>query len=112
MKINRGEIFLTKLSQKKPRITKTRPVLVISNDISNQHSGTVTVLPITSRNLSSVYPFEVVLPQGTGNLSKASKIKTDQVRTLERSSIIKYVGTVEKKVMAAVESALKIHLGL
>jgi mRNA interferase MazF len=112
MKIKRGEIFLTRLTQKDPGVTKTRPVLVVSNDISNQHSGTVTVIPITARNFSSVYPFEVLLPKGAGNLSKDSKVKTDQIRTLDRSKIIKHIGTVEDSIMKAVEAALKIHLSL
>lgn len=112
MKINRGDIFLTQLSPKDKGVTRTRPVLVISNDISNQHSGTVTVLPITARKLSALYPFEVDLPPGTGSFSKASKIKTDQIRTLERSKIIKFLGKLDEEIMTAVESALKVHLSL
>ena len=112
MKINRGEIFLTKLAQPNKGVMKTRPVLVISNDIANQHSGTVTVLPITSRNLAKIYPFEIVLPQGAGNISKLSKVKTDQIRTIDRSNMVKFVGAVDEKTIQDIESALKIHLAL
>jgi mRNA interferase MazF len=112
MEINRGGVFLTKLAQPDAQVTKTRPVLVISNDIANQHSGTVTVLPVTSRNLAKVYPFEIMLPQGAGNLSKASKVKTDQIRTIDRSKILKFVGAIEEKTMMEIEKALKIHLAL
>jgi mRNA interferase MazF len=48
-------------------------VAVISNDKNNEFSGTVTVLPITSKNLRKIYPFEVLLGKGTGNLPKNSK---------------------------------------
>jgi mRNA interferase MazF len=112
MKIKRGEIFLARLVQNDPGITRTRPVLVVSNDICNAHSGTVTVLPITARNLSDVYPFEVLLTKGVGTLAKESKVKTDQIRTLHRSNLIKSLGMVENEVMQAVESALKVHLSL
>jgi mRNA interferase MazF len=112
MKIDRGGIFLTRTAQPDKGVMKTRPVLVISNNIANEHSGTITVLPITSRNLAKVYPFEIELPKGFGNLSRASKLKTDQIRTIDRSSIVKFVGAVEEKTMLAVESALKIHLAL
>jgi mRNA interferase MazF len=112
MKIKRGEIYLTRLAQNDPGITRTRPVLVVSNNICNAHSGTVTVLPITAKNLDDVFPFEVLLPQGIGTMSKESKVKTDQIRTIHRSNLIKSLGRVEDKVMQAVEAALKVHLGV
>lgn len=112
MPIKRGEIYLTRLAGKIPGVTRTRLVLVISNDIGNRHSGTITVLPMSSQNLSQTYPFEVVLPKGAGNLSRASKVKTDQIRTLDRSNIIKYLGTVEKAFLLEIEKALRIHLAL
>lgn len=93
-------------------ISKTRPVLVISNDINNKYSGTVTILPITSQKLSKIYPFEVYLPKGKGNLPKNSKIKADQIRTLDKSRLISHLGDIEKKYMTEAEKAIKIHLDL
>jgi mRNA interferase MazF len=112
MEINRGGIFLTRMAQPDNGVMKTRPVLVISNDIANQHSGTVTVLPITSRNLANIYPFEIELSRGSANLSKTSKVKTDQIRTIDRSNLIKFVGAIEEKKLMEIESALKVHLGI
>ena len=67
--IKRGEIHLATLDPTEGRkIAKTRPVVVISNDISNQYSGTISVLPITSQNLGKIYPFEVKLKKGTANM--------------------------------------------
>ncbi|PLX46819.1 MAG: hypothetical protein C0612_11775, partial [Desulfobulbaceae bacterium] len=43
-------------------ISKTRPVLVVSNNINNRYAGTVTVLPITSRKLNKMYPFDRNFP--------------------------------------------------
>jgi len=57
MIIKRGGIYLAALDPViGNKITKTRPVVVISNDKSNDYSGTVTVLPITSKNLHKIYP--------------------------------------------------------
>ena len=39
-------------------IGKTRPAVVISNNINNEFADTVTVLPVTS-SMGKVYPFEV-----------------------------------------------------
>ncbi len=74
MIIKRGFIYLAALDPVVGNeIAKTRPVAVISNDKNNEFSGTVTVLPITSKNIRKIYPFEVLLGKGTGNLPKNSK---------------------------------------
>ena len=55
MNIRRGGCFLATLDPViGHEISKTRPVVVISNDKNNEFSGTVTVLPITSKNLRKI----------------------------------------------------------
>ena len=62
MIIKRGFIYLAALDPVVGNeIAKTRPVAVISNDKNNEFSGTVTVLPITSKHLRNIYPFELYL---------------------------------------------------
>jgi len=113
MTIKRGFIYLAALDPViGNEIAKTRPVAVISNDKNNEFSGTVTVLPITSKNLRKIYPFEVNLRKGTGNLPKNSKVKSDQIRTLDKSRLVKLIGELGKTEIEAIEKALKIHLGL
>ncbi len=113
MIIRRGFIYLAALDPViGNEIVKTRPVAVISNDKNNEFSGTVTVLPITSINLRKVYPFEVYLKKGTGKLPKNSKVKTDQIRTLDKSRLVKLIGELGTVQISAIEKALKIHLGL
>lgn len=74
MNISRGDIFLAGLDPViGHEISKTRPVIVVSNDIGNQYSGTVTVIPVTSKNLSKIYPFEIYLPREESLLKKNSK---------------------------------------
>jgi mRNA interferase MazF len=112
MNIRRGDVFLAGLDPVIGKeISKTRPVVVISNDTNNQFSGTVTILPLTSKNLEKIYPFEVFLPKGTAELPKDSKVKADQVRTLDKRRLIKYLGKLKKNEIKAVEKALAIHLG-
>ena len=113
MNIKRGGIYLAALDLVVGReIAKTRPVVIVSNDKNNEFSGTITILPITSKTLKKVYPFEVFLPKGTGNLPKNSKIKADQIRTLDKSRIIKFIGALEKNEVDQIDTAIKIHLGL
>lgn len=113
MNIKRGEIYLASLDPVIRReISKMRPVVVISNDKNNEFSGTVTILPITSKNIKKIYPFEVLLAKGTGNLPKDSKIKADQIRTLDKNRLVKFIGTLEKREIDQIEKAIEIHLGL
>jgi len=113
MNIKRGGIYLAALDPAVGKeISKTRPVIVVSNDKNNKFSGTVTMLPVTSGSMQKIYPFEVFLPKGTGNLPKNSKIKADQIRTLDKTRLVKFIGTLEKVEMDKIESAIKIHLAL
>ena len=113
MNIKRGEIHLAALDPTIGReIAKTRPVVIVSNNVNNQFSGTVTVLPITSKNLQKIHPFEVLLSKGVGNLPKNSKVKADQIRTLDKGRIIKLIGRLSDEDMICVETAVKIHLGM
>lgn len=111
MNIKRGGIYLAALDPTMGReIAKTRPVVVISNNKNNEFSGTVTVLPLTSKHIESIYPFEVLLVQGTANLPKDSKVKTNHIRALDKNRLIKIIGTLDEKDLEAIEKAVKIHL--
>ena len=113
MNIKRGEIYLAALDPVMGReVAKTRPFVIVSNDKNNEFSGTVTILPLTSKNPQVVYPFEVFLSGGTANLPKDSKIKADQIRTLDKSRMIKNIGILAKKDLDAIDKAMKIHLVL
>jgi len=113
MNIKRGEIYLAALDPVIGKeISKTRPVVIISNNKSNLFSGTVTILPISSQNLDKIYPFEVFLPKESGNLPKNSKVKADQIRTIDKMRIIRLVGELKNDVMEDIEKAIKIHLDL
>ncbi len=113
MNIRKGEIYLAALDPVVGKeISKTRPAVIISNDKNNQFSGTITILPITSQNLERIYPFEVFLAKGTGGLPKDSKVKADQIRTIDRTRILTRIGRVRPNEIAEIDEAIKIHLDL
>ncbi len=112
MNIKRGKIYLASLDPAiGAEIKKTRPVLVVSNNVNNKYNLTVTVLPITS-NVTQIFPFEVLLIQGIANLPKNSKAKADQIRTINKSRLIKEIGELDENKMIDIERAVKIHLAL
>jgi len=112
MNIKRGEIWLANLDPTVgSEIQKTRPVVIVSNDSNNQNNSVVTVVPITS-NATRVFSFEVFLPMGTAGLPKDSKAKADQIRTLDKSRLVKLYGQLSASLINALDKAIKLHLGL
>jgi mRNA interferase MazF len=113
MNIRRGEIYLAALDPVLgSEISKTRPVLIVSNDENNAFSGTVTILPVSSQNVDRTYPFEVYLPKGSGNLPKDSKVKADQIRSIDKIRIIRLLGMLSAGEIERIEKAMRIHLEL
>ena len=91
---------------------KRRPALVVSNDINNEFSQTVTVLPITSQPAKKHYPFEALVPKGVAGLIADSRIKANQVRTVDKRRLVSFRGSLPSEYLPQVEKALRIHLNM
>src|SRR3989344_8605347 len=96
MKIQRGDIVVANLEPTKgAEQGRTRPVLIIQNDISNEHSPTAIIAPITSKIYSKEYPTNVFLSKKESSLHLDSTIMLNQIRTIDKSRIskkISYIG--------------------
>jgi mRNA interferase MazF len=109
-RVLKGEIYLADLNPTVgSEIAKTRPVLIVSNDINNQYAATVTIVPITSTT-EKIYPFEVFLPQGEANLTNDSKAKANQIRTIDKLRLRKQLGKINEEILREIERAILIHL--
>lgn len=111
-KIKRGEIYIADLD---PIVGSEqggeRPVLVIQNNVGNTYSPTVIVLAITSRyqkkkNMPTHIPIE------SSDLAMSSIVLVEQVRTIDKTRLIRYIGRASKESMEAVDKALKISIGV
>jgi len=111
--IKRGDVFLVALDPVMgSEQGKTRPCLVIQNDLGNQHSGTTIVAAITSKT-DRAYPFNVLLEKGEAGLPRDSLVMCDQLRTVSKGHrFIKKFGSVSSERMRQVDDALKISLAL
>lgn len=88
-----------------------RPVLIIQNDLGNRFSPTVIVLPLTSRTGKTPLRTHVTVFPPCGGLTKPSIILCEQVRTLEKTRLRRYVGMLRPDKMHRVEQALLIAVG-
>ena len=112
--IKRGEIYWANLDPTiGAEIKKTRPVLVVSNDINNRYSPLVTILPISSK-VKNLYPYEVFVGKGVAGLKNASVIKANQIKTIDKKRINgQLVGFIDNsEIMEGVDRAIKVHLSL
>lgn len=104
----RGEIYWVNLDPTiGAEINKTRPALIVSNNIGNEMSRRVIIAPITS-SAQNIYPFEVKIELR----KKVCKILLDQVRSIDKVRLSSYISTLDVETMVEVEKALKIALAL
>jgi mRNA interferase MazF len=110
----RGEIYLVDFDPGQGHeIQKTRPALIIQNDISNEHSPITIVAAISSQFRTPPHPREVPIAAGTRTgLTKPSAVILNQIRSIDRARLQKRIGTVEPAAMRRVDDAIKISLGL
>ena len=112
-KIKRGEIFLINLEPiKGSKQGRIRPCLIIQNDTSNEYSPTTIIAPITSKIYSKEFPTNVQVSEQDSGLDRESTILLNQIRTIDKSRIIKKLGVLNSVIMGETDLAIKISLGL
>lgn len=111
--MKRGDIFFAALDPAVGSgVQKTRPVVLVSNNAANRAAAVVTVVPLTS-SVARVFPFEVLLPAGRTGLAKDSKAMAQQVRTIDKARLnARAAGQLQPDDLAALDGALRLHLGL
>ncbi len=75
--------------------TGLRPVLIISHDVFNEHSGTAIAIAITSQPQKAGFPLTLEIK--TGNLPRRSWAKIGQIRTLSTERIGKPIGKLSSE---------------
>ncbi|MEO7795841.1 MAG: type II toxin-antitoxin system PemK/MazF family toxin [Thermoanaerobaculia bacterium] len=86
-----------------------RPVLVVSDDVFNQRSGTVIALAVTSGEPAAGFPLTLELR--SVRLPKRSWVKIGQVRTLSTERLGKRLGRVAPEELARILEGLDEILG-
>ncbi len=102
MVINRFDVYLINLNPTiGSDIQKTRPCLIISPDEMNRHIRTVIVAPMTTAGKD--YPTRV----NCQFKKKKGQIVLDQVRTIDKTRLIKKLGKIDPEIQVEVISVLQ-----
>jgi len=112
IQISRGDLFFANLS---PVVGSEqggiRPVLIIQNDVGNRYSTTVVVAAITSQ-VGTKKPLPTHIALGSSLLAKSSIVLLEQIRTIDKIRLGKYIGKLDKKHMKGIDRALSISVGI
>ena len=108
--VRRGEIYFARLNPVEgSEQGNIRPVLIIQNDVGNQFSQTTIVAAITGKKKRRNFPTHV--PIFIAGRKYASTIMLEQIRTIDKSRILGYVGQADDSTMKAVNIAIAVSLG-
>ena len=110
--VRRGNVVIVRLDPAEGHeMKKTRPAVVVQNDVGNANSSTTIIAPATGTYRG--YPFEVLVEAKDSPFEKDSSIRLDQIRVVSiEKRIHSVLGRLNGKTMANVDDALKLSLGL
>jgi mRNA interferase MazF len=92
---------------------RSRPCVVVQNDVGNRFATTTIVVPLTDANhIKKPSPVYVPIKKNDGGVTKDSCALCDQIRVVDQQRFRGVYGTLAPETMAAVDKALKVSLGL
>lgn len=110
--VRRGDVFWANLDPTiGVEIKKTRPVIVVSNDVINERSRLVIVVPFTT-NVAHLSPSHVLIPAGEGELGQDSKVLTEQIRAMDKRRLAGKIGALSERFLRLVEQAIRNSLDM
>lgn len=84
----------------------TRPVVVLQNDVGNRYAPTLIVATVTSRTEKKRYqPTHVLIAHNTA-FEKPSVVQLEQIFTIDKSRIQRFLGQTTRNEMRRIEEAL------
>ncbi|MFQ5484818.1 MAG: type II toxin-antitoxin system PemK/MazF family toxin [Desulfobacterales bacterium] len=102
MVVNRFDLYLINLDPTVgSEIQKTRPCLIISPDEMNRYIGTVIVAPMTTAGKD--YPTRI----SCKFKKKKGQIVLDHIRTIDKTRLIKKLGSINPETQLKVISVLQ-----
>jgi len=110
LKIKRGEIFYVRLDPTEGDETKkTRPCLVLQNDIGNKFAKTTVVVPFLK---PGNYPFIVnVLPTSKNGLDRERGLNLSKIRAVSIVRFKNRTGVIEDQYWTKIKIALLAECG-
>ena len=103
--MNRGDVWMIDLGGK----SGIRPVLILTRQKVIKYLNKVIVAEITTRGKG--YPTEVFIAQ-KGNLTKPSFVQADNLHTIPKNRLKKFVGALDSPTMLEVSQKVVLAMEL
>lgn len=114
--MKRGEVYVVDLPVLGlgSELQGPHPAIIFSNDVFNGKAswGTVIVVPISSSPTQAERNYGSFLPKGTGGLHSDSIALCHQITTIDRSRLVKQIGSLTLKELHPIEVELRTILYL
>lgn len=110
--ITRGTIILAELTGEGSQQSGVRPCLVVSNNKANTYSPVIVAVPLTSKTKKPIPTHVQLTPSTINGLTTKSTVLAEQIVTLNKTSIKKVMGMLDKREESLVNRALKISLAI
>ena len=111
----RGGIYMVDLGlhKKTSHIQQgTRPCIVLSNEAACVFSPTLSVIPLTSKELRRVYPTQLPLtPNETNKLNGKTTALCEQMTTVTKDQFTFKIGDLTKQELKCLEACVQLALG-
>ncbi len=108
----RGDLYVANLNPfKGSEQGGTCPVLVLQSNDGNFHCPTLIIAPLKSCGENEYLPTHYLIRKAKG-LSKPSTVELEQLRVIDKSRIIRYLGKISDDDMRGVNSVVGKSLGL
>ena len=110
--IKRGDIYLADFDPVRgSEQSGIRPCLILQNNIGNRYAPTVIVAAITSKKEKRNFPTHCSLPDINILVAK-SMVLLEQIRSIDKSRLLKYLGSLEETSMEGINCTLALSVGL
>jgi mRNA interferase MazF len=113
VKIKRGNIVTVSFPYTEdPKRSKSRPALIVQNDVGNEYSNNTIIIMITSSVSRRLYPVQALVPANkkTG-LDKDSVADAGVIFTVSKDRIKEVIGKCSVEIISNVDKALSVSLG-
>lgn len=109
--MQRGDIWLIEFPFSQNSIQRgIRPAILVSNNMANNHSGVLHVVPTTTKNKNKL-PTHVQITKDCGLLNNSTAL-CEQSMLVSKEAFIKQVGVCDSYTTSKIDNALMVQFGL